>query len=109
MNMVRYRTHSSYVTCLAWVLVLSFLQGCASAPPRSNPIPEVLADRAIVPGIPYARNWGDSTPAHLKDLKSIPTTRIRQRYAGIIGREHTYLAISGGGDNGAFGAGLLLG
>ena len=34
---------------------------------------------------------------------------IRERYSGIYGREHTYLAISGGGENGAFAAGLLLG
>jgi hypothetical protein len=75
----------------------------------SNLIPEELAEQAIVPGIPYARSWGDSAPDYLTDWHSVPDAKIRQRYAGIIGREHTYLAISGGGDNGAFGAGLLIG
>jgi hypothetical protein len=34
---------------------------------------------------------------------------IKEKYSGVYGRPHTYLAISGGGDNGAFAAGLLLG
>jgi predicted acylesterase/phospholipase RssA len=32
---------------------------------------------------------------------------LEQRYAGIMHREHNYLVISGGGANGAYGAGVL--
>lgn len=34
---------------------------------------------------------------------------LHAQYRGVIGREHNYLAISGGGASGAFGAGLLTG
>ena len=34
---------------------------------------------------------------------------IRASFAGIYGKPHHYLAISGGGANGAYGAGLLAG
>ena len=33
----------------------------------------------------------------------------KERYSGVYGRPHTYLAISGGGANGAFVAGILTG
>ena len=35
--------------------------------------------------------------------------QLRQRFAGVIGEPHHYLAISGGGADGAFGAGVLCG
>ncbi|MGB5192764.1 MAG: patatin-like phospholipase family protein [Polyangiales bacterium] len=34
---------------------------------------------------------------------------MKDRYPGVYGRHHAYLAISGGGEDGAFAAGLLLG
>jgi len=34
---------------------------------------------------------------------------LKARYSGVYGRKHAYLAISGGGQNGAFAGGLLLG
>jgi predicted patatin/cPLA2 family phospholipase len=34
---------------------------------------------------------------------------LKARYPAAYGRKHTYLAISGGGENGAFAGGLLLG
>ncbi len=85
------------------------LQGCASAPPRSNPIPESLADKATIPGIPHARSWADSAPDYLDEWFEASDEQLQQRFSGIMNREHTYLAISGGADNGAFGAGLLYG
>ena len=66
-------------------------------------------DRAIIPGIPLARNWGDAVPPYAKDWFETPREELHARYAGIVNCEHNYLAISGGGANGAFGAGLLKG
>lgn len=92
---------------VAWAVLI--VQGCATAPPRTDPVPEELADVVQVPGIPYARSWADVPPAYVKSWYEWPDDRIRERFGGIMDREHAYLAISGGGENGAFGAGLLTG
>jgi hypothetical protein len=56
---------------------------------------------AVIPGIPNARLWAD-------DPASIATARraVASRFAL---KQPTVLALSGGGANGAFGAGLLSG
>lgn len=91
--------------CLALILV----QGCAVAPPRTDPLPEELANEAEFPGIPDARIWADEDPKLLETWLSAPQEELRARLGGIMDREHSYIAISGGGANGAFGAGLLVG
>jgi len=60
--------------------------------------------------MPNVRFWGDAVPEHvIANLKSMTAEEIRERQPGIVGVEHHYLAISGGGLNGAFSAGLLKG
>lgn len=96
----------------AFLIVLAALvlfQGCASAPPRNNPLPGELANEAQVPGIPTARAWGDEPPKHVDYWLSLSEDQLREQLGGVMDREHHYLAISGGGQNGAFGAGLLNG
>jgi predicted patatin/cPLA2 family phospholipase len=83
--------------------------GCAAVPDRSSPLPESLSTRAGVPGIPEARYWGDIRAPALGDWIEVPDERLRERYGGIMGREHHYLVLSGGGEDGAYGAGLLVG
>ena len=96
--------------CYLWsFLIFLVLQGCGSAPPRNNPVPEALSDKVEVPGIPYARRWADVVPDYVEAWYQWPDEQIKERFGGIMDREHAYLAISGGGDNGAFGAGLLAG
>ena len=82
--------------------------GCGSVPTR-NPLPEELGDEAIIPGIPKARFWGDESPPWAQAWFSKSEKEIKARYPGLYGQAHNYLAISGGGANGAFSAGLLLG
>ena len=95
---------------LIWICAaVVLLQGCATAPPRMNPLPEDLAEQAVIPGIPRARSWGDKTPKYIDYWANAPDETIRESFGGIMGREHYYLAISGGGSDGAFGAGLLNG
>lgn len=84
------------------------LFGCVAAPPR-HPLPETLAASAQVAGIPGARYWADEAPESFRQWLDLPDAVLKERYAGIIGRPHAYLLISGGGDDGAFGAGLLAG
>jgi hypothetical protein len=101
----------SEVRAVAVILVaMMFVQGCATAPPRANPLPEELAYTAEIPGIPLARSYADEGPEYVRKwIESMSDEEIRVRYAGIVDREHNFLAISGGGQNGAFGAGLLYG
>ena len=89
---------------------LILFQGCASAPPRNNPLPGPLAEQAVVAGIPNARTWADEAPKYVERwLEEASDDEFRAQFGGIMDREHTYLAISGGGADGAFGAGLLNG
>ena len=64
---------------------------------------------AEVLGIQRVRSWGDALPPWAHDWFHKSKAELKERYSGIYGRRHTYLAISGGGENGAFAAGLLLG
>jgi len=92
------------------VLVLSLaLVGCAAAPDREHPLPAALAADAAIPGIPDARYWGDERPAGLTAWLTLREDALRARYGGIMNRRHNYLVTSGGGGDGAFGAGLLVG
>ena len=96
-------------TFVAICVALILIQGCATAPPRKNPLPENLADQAEVPGIPRARSWGDEKPEYVDYWLNAPDDVVKASFGGIMDREHDYLAVSGGGANGAFGAGLLNG
>ena len=91
------------------VLALLSLCGCALPPERINPPPPELVGVADIPGIPHARQWGDAPPEEIESWLQLPEDVLRERYGGVMRREHDYLVISGGGGNGAFGAGLLAG
>lgn len=60
-------------------------------------------------GIRGARYWGDVRDPGLNDWMNAPEVELRARYGGIMEREHHYLVLSGGGEDGAYGAGLLAG
>jgi predicted acylesterase/phospholipase RssA len=91
---------------LLWIMLLA---GCASPSQREQPLPATLAAEATIPGIPGARRWGDVRPANLDAWLTLPRQTLRARYGGIMDQPHNYLVISGGGGDGAFGAGLLTG
>jgi hypothetical protein len=88
------------IVCAALIL----FQGCA-APPRMNPLPGELADQAEIPSMPGVRFWADYNPELAEFWLKLPEDELRAEFGGIMDREHNYLAISGGGANGAFGAG----
>jgi hypothetical protein len=93
---------------IAFVLSAMMLNGCASIPLR-QPLPEEFGDTAQIPGVPRARLWGDEAPSYFRAVIDQPREKLVQEFSGIFGREHHYLALSGGGAKGAFGAGLLVG
>ncbi|UCH46568.1 MAG: patatin-like phospholipase family protein [Betaproteobacteria bacterium] len=99
----------SWRTVVAIIALVALIQGCASAPPRMNPLPAELSEQAEIPGMPNVKLWADRAPEHVEEWLKAPEELLRTRLGGIMDREHNYLAISGGGSNGAFGAGLLNG
>lgn len=98
-----------HLCLLAVLITCTFgLAGCMSVPER-NPLPANLVDEAVVPAGKGARTWGDA-PSQIADRWfQLTAEEMAARSASIIGREHNYLAISGRGEDGAFGAGLLCG
>jgi predicted acylesterase/phospholipase RssA len=90
------------------LVAVIFAWGCVSTPKR-NPLPETLVEEAEIPGIPDAREWGDTPLPHEDEWFAQSEEELRARYPALFGQEHHYLAISGGGAKGAFGAGLLKG
>jgi predicted acylesterase/phospholipase RssA len=97
-----------------WVVAVSIIatviSGCGTVAPR-NAVPVELAERSQVPEIPAARFWSDAIPPDIEQALREKTDRneLRAKYPPLFGRTHNYLAISGGGSDGAFGAGLLTG
>lgn len=81
-----------------------------------KPVPEDLLDSAAPYGIskPLPRIWGDAlTPADAERIVELRAAVYRESIADKIGTgeqivQHS-LALSGGGPDGAFGAGLLAG
>ncbi len=93
---------------LSALLFISLLSACSSLPER-NPLPEELSDAAQIPGISGARYWADEVPPETSDWFELSKQQLKSQYPATFGQAHNYLAISGGGQRGAFGAGLLCG
>ena len=93
------------------VIVAAAISGCATLTPRS-PVPQQLVATASIPGLGDVRFWGDEAP---KDA----VAGIRRMMPGLSRLAESrsqdgkpvvnYLAVSSGGDAGAFAAGLLVG
>jgi len=94
---------------LVSITFLTILFGCAGTVKR-NPLPVELILEASIPGVPEARFWADEWPTFsMQRFNSLTEADINQHFSGVYNVPHNYLAISGGGANGAFGAGLLAG
>jgi predicted acylesterase/phospholipase RssA len=93
-----------------FLLAGSLVTAC-SPPERKPAVPEDLENQAEVAGLPGVRYMNDITPL-VKDAIDAGQREIGARAAqGETGPlpPANYLALSGGGDKGAFGSGLLLG
>jgi hypothetical protein len=83
--------------------------GCSTVRRDRDIVPQHLVEQAQISGIPMARTWGDVHPENLAKWLNLPSEEIEKSFAGIIGTKQTFLAISGGGANGAYGAGIIAG
>ncbi len=89
------------------------VQGCASAPPRHAAVPSELTAKAEIPGMPGVRyvGFGDMTELSRVALDALRREQeifVKQGGKGSL-PPVAFLAVSGGGDNGAYTAGLLNG
>lgn len=96
---------------IAAAVALLVLAGCVSLE-RLPAVPGALQYEAEVPGMPHIRYRQPRVDALLKDLR----TTVEREQATLRGQGYdgpllpiSFLALSGGGENGAFGAGLLVG
>ena len=99
---------SSHLLLFALIVAFVGTPACAHVPER-HPLPEADAEIAGVFGIPRVRYWGDAPVPWVHEWLEKSKSELKGRYPAIFGHRETFLAISGGGENGAFAAGLLLG
>ena len=93
---------------LLLVACLLLTGGCSSI--LRSPVPEDAHLDATVLGRDDLRFWGDlNGQAHDPSTLMARANELQDEFAGIMHTEHNYLAISGGGAEGAYGAGLLVG
>jgi hypothetical protein len=92
----------------AVVAALLVLTACASV--QRHPVPVGEMDRATIPGMPEIRDWGDQ-PSQRFQRDLIQSVRDTWADGGSEGlaTQMSALVLSGGGSNGAFGAGFLKG
>lgn len=97
---------------IAGALALLLLQAC-SLPERLTAVPKDIEAQAEIPGMPGVRYWqgGDMERLTEAAIKSYREQAEAWKAAGNKGPlpPAYFLAISGGGENGAYGAGLLNG
>jgi hypothetical protein len=107
-------TQRTFGKVVATFAIISVLASAACGPLfRLPPVPKSEQSEITVLGLENVRYWGDEvTPAMVADgLAAYDRERayaIASGARGPVGAAD-YLAISGGGENGAFGAGLLCG
>jgi hypothetical protein len=91
------------------ILAAWALSACAGPTVESlrDPVPETLVTRTAVPGYTRIRYWGDNGDGLSPSV--IAEVTAQQKAAGFTSNKRDYLAVSGGGSNGAFGAGVLFG
>ncbi len=82
------------------------LAGC-SVLHRRNPLPAELANNAVLPGYADIRDWGDHFSPILQ--RSTQNALTAEAESSLGQTPIQYLSLSGGGMNGAFGAGFLCG
>jgi len=90
------------------LFLVTAITGCGSVPERTPP-PVDLKELAKIPGFQEIRTYGDEISWMDEIFLYGTDEEVVSGFSGIMGSEHNYLSISGGGASGAFGAGLLVG
>ncbi len=100
---------STRTTLFAITLLLA---GCAAQLVRT-PVPLSLVDEVKVKGSPDVRYWGDALPKNIAQQMRVGFEQTKRARPHLFKNgqrtKARFLAISGGGSDGAFAAGLLSG
>lgn len=105
---------ASWLPCFVGSMLLAGLLAGCNGPERKAAVPEHLTEQATLLGIPNARFWGDSESHAIGEevMQALARERLGRSLPAMAEARlaaANYLAISGGADRGAFGAGLLVG
>ncbi len=102
-------TRWKLIRSIALLLGISFLAACSQLP--RNPVPVALMPAAEIPGMPNIRaGAGHISAVFEADLLQSYKDESKAMFRQADGtRVYPHLALSGGGPNGAFGAGFLNG
>ena len=94
----------------------AFVIGCAltgCAADLRNAVPIELADQVEVVGLEQVRFWGDGALPNAQHLSEVRLRQIRATRPELLNRKRhqktSFLTLTGGGADGAFGAGFLNG
>ena len=96
------RSIASVLRALFTLALMAVVSACATTRAFDTAVPARFSEAAIVPDLSYIRIWGDEEPPNLSAL-------ARQLASGGREKHWNILALSGGGPDGAYGAGLLNG
>jgi hypothetical protein len=103
---------SWWISLVAGLSLLTLLAACGGGAVR-NAVPDALLNQATAIGMTDVRFWGDATPPHIDAIVREKFAQMRQArpYLFKSGKRPnvSFLTVSGGGSDGAFGAGLLVG
>jgi len=101
-----------WLSAVLGLSVAGLLVACAGSAAR-NPVPDTLTSQAAAIGMSGVRFWGDQSPPNLNAIikekfAQMRASRPQLLKSGKRAQVH-FLTVSGGGSDGAFGAGLLVG
>jgi len=107
------RTHIDALGFRFLAAIVGVLMSACAPLARSEAVPAAMEERATVQDMRGIRYWADGDPAEFTRAAQ-ESIRREQAYLAESGHQGPlppadFLAISGGGENGAFGAGLLVG
>ncbi len=100
---------TTYSRLLVLSSILLFASGCATLPRNAVPVDDIRS--AEIVGMPDIRAWSGEIAPHfqadvVEALEASEGEIVRDEKGAYI---YDGLALSGGGSNGAFGAGFLVG
>ena len=93
---------------LATAIFLLIALSSFSALNARNSVPRNLVENAAIPEMDRVRIWGDIVPDQILKLLEERRHQISRAHRAID-KSQAFLILSGGGEDGAFGAGLLTG
>src|SRR5437764_11355351 len=101
-------------TYLIAALATTWLAGCSSPSVEElrSPVPESLVATASLPGYSQIRFWGDDASGISREAIAIAADQAHaaaKTDPDIDPFDRKFLSVSGGGSDGAFGAGVLVG